>query len=376
MIDFFNNAAADLPDQTRLKGRKLPSMSAVLDGKGGNFADVFEPGNRRIWVSLADIPDFVQKAFVAAEDRRFFQHHGVDERGIIRAFIGNLAEPGRPQGGSTITQQVVKNLLVGEDVTYERKIREMIVASRLENTLSKHGNPRALSQLRLSRPRLVGRRDGGAQLFRQIGEGPHARRGRDAGRACSRDRASSIPTAIPIAPRSVSPMCSAACRRTASSPPRRRRQALAAPPKLVAFERPHRDSGFHFVDYLGREAKADGVESLTAEPYTVHSTINAALQRDTEAALQEGLAHYEIATGRMQFHGPEANIADAVQKLAADKQTRAPARRRCRPGSRRCRPSTCRSTTCIGSRPSWCRRAASAATMRSTSASPTAASCR
>ena len=88
-------------------------------------------------MSLADIPDFVQKAFVAAEDRRFFQHHGVDERGIIRAFIGNLADPGRPQGGSTITQQVVKNLLVGEDVTYERKIREMIVASRLENTLSK-----------------------------------------------------------------------------------------------------------------------------------------------------------------------------------------------------------------------------------------------
>ena len=80
----------------------------------------------------------MQKAFIAAEDRRFFQHHGVDERGIIRAFIGNLADPGRPQGGSTITQQVVKNLLVGEDVTYERKIREMIVASRLESTLSKN----------------------------------------------------------------------------------------------------------------------------------------------------------------------------------------------------------------------------------------------
>ena len=113
-------------------------MSTVLDGKGGNFAEVFEPGNRRMWVSLADVPDFVQKAFTAAEDRRFFQHHGIDERGIIRAFIGNLADPGRPQGGSTITQQVVKNLLVGEDVTYERKIREMIVASRLESTLSKN----------------------------------------------------------------------------------------------------------------------------------------------------------------------------------------------------------------------------------------------
>ena len=79
----------------------------------------------------------MQKAFVAAEDKRFYQHKGIDERGVIRAFVGNLAQPGRPQGGSTITQQVAKNLLVGDDVTYERKMREMIVASRIERTLTK-----------------------------------------------------------------------------------------------------------------------------------------------------------------------------------------------------------------------------------------------
>ena len=79
----------------------------------------------------------MQKAFIAAEDKRFYQHKGIDERGLIRAFIGNLAQSGRPQGGSTITQQIVKNLLVGEDLTYERKIREMIVAARVEHTLSK-----------------------------------------------------------------------------------------------------------------------------------------------------------------------------------------------------------------------------------------------
>src|ERR1700682_3868035 len=90
-----------------------------------------------MWVVLADIPDHVQKAFVAAEDKRFYQHRGIDERALIRAFLGNLAQSGRPQGGSTITQQVVKNLLVGEDVTYERKMREMILASRVERTLTK-----------------------------------------------------------------------------------------------------------------------------------------------------------------------------------------------------------------------------------------------
>src|SRR5262247_2226015 len=137
VIDFYNKAAADLPDHTRLKGIKLPGASVVLDRKGERFAEVFEENQRRVWVVLADIPEHVQKSFLAAEDRRFYQHKGIDERGLIRAFVGNLAQSGRPQGGSTITQQIVKNLLVGEDLTYERKIREMIVASRLEQTLSK-----------------------------------------------------------------------------------------------------------------------------------------------------------------------------------------------------------------------------------------------
>src|SRR5947199_5817650 len=116
---------------------KLPGASVVLDRRGERFAEVFEENQRRVWVALTDIPEHVQKAFLAAEDRRFYQHRGIDERGLIRAFIGNLASSGRPQGGSTITQQIVKNLLVGEDLTYERKIREMIVASRVEHTLSK-----------------------------------------------------------------------------------------------------------------------------------------------------------------------------------------------------------------------------------------------
>src|ERR1700730_1727834 len=109
---------------------------SVIDGKGERFADLSE-SNRRIWVPLNDIPLHVQKAFLAAEDKRFYEHKGVDERGLIRAMIANLARSGRPQGGSTITQQVVKNLLVGDDVTYERKMREVIIASRVEHSLTK-----------------------------------------------------------------------------------------------------------------------------------------------------------------------------------------------------------------------------------------------
>jgi hypothetical protein len=135
--DFYNKAAANLPDHDRLKDLKLPGASVVLDRKGKPFAEVFEENQRRVWVRLAEIPQHVRSAFIAAEDKRFYQRKGVDEHGLIRAFIGNLTGSRRLQGGSTITQQVVKNLLVGDEVSYERKIREMIVAARVKSTLNK-----------------------------------------------------------------------------------------------------------------------------------------------------------------------------------------------------------------------------------------------
>ncbi len=317
VIAFYNSAAADLPDQNVLIGRKLPSMTTVLDSTGKTFADVFEPGNRRIWASLGDIPDFVQKAFVAAEDRRFFQHHGVDERGIIRAFIGNLAEPGRPQGGSTITQQVVKNLLVGDDVTYERKIREMIVASRLENTVSKN----EILELYLNTAYL-GRGSWGIEMAARSYFGKSAK---DLSLSEGAMLAGLLkgpnyynPDRHPDRAKERLGYVLGRMQEDNVITTAQKDQALADPPKLIAFKMPHRDIGFHFVDFLGREAKADGVDSLTAQPYMVRSTINAQLQRDTETALQEGLAHYELSVGRAQFRGPEANLTDAVKKFAAD----------------------------------------------------------
>jgi penicillin-binding protein 1A len=320
VIEFYNNAAADLPDPTRLKGRKLPSMSIVLDGKGGNFANVFEPRNRRVWIQLATIPELVQKAFVAAEDRRFFEHHGVDEHGIIRAFIGNFANPGRPQGGSTITQQIVKNLLVGDDVTYERKIREMIVASRVESTLSK---PEIL-ELYLNSAYL-GRGSWGVEMAARSYFGKSAKNLTLAEGAmlASLLKGPSFfnPDHHPERAKERLAYVLGRMQEDGVINAEDKDHALAAPPRLVAFKQKRRDSGLHFIDFLGREAKSDGVVSLTAEPYTVHSTINATLQREAEAALQEGLALYEAGSGRAQFRGPEANIGDAIQKLLLSKQS-------------------------------------------------------
>jgi penicillin-binding protein 1A len=319
VIDFYNKAAAELPDHTRLKGIKLPGASVVLDRKGERFAEVFEENQRRVWVVLADIPEHVQKSFLAAEDRRFHQHKGIDERGLIRAFVGNLAQSGRPQGGSTITQQIVKNLLVGEDLTYERKIREMIVASRLEKTLSKA----EILELYLNSVYL-GRSSWGIELAARSYFGKPAKEltleegallagltkgpnffnpDRHPGRA--QERLAYVLSRL--REDGVVPGNEAASRQ------------LPALPKLVAYERPRRDIGFHFVDQVAREAKAvAGIDAITANSYTVRSTISPQLQRAVEGTLQEGLSRYERSTGRVQFRAAEANLSQAMQRADAD----------------------------------------------------------
>src|SRR5437773_3523433 len=276
VIDFYNKATADLPDHTKLKGLKLPGASVVLDRKGERFAEVFEENQRRVWVPLADIPEQVQKAFLAAEDKRFYQHKGIDERGLIRAFIGNLASSGRPQGGSTITQQIVKNLLVGEDLTYERKIREMIVATRLERALSKN----EILELYLNSAYL-GRGSWGIEMAARSYFGKSA-------------KDLSLPEGAMLAGLLKGPNYYNPDRHPDRAKERlgyvlqrmqedgtistaQKDEALAAAPKLAAYQRPRRDTGFHFTDFLGREAKADGVASLTARSYTVHSTIDGQL---------------------------------------------------------------------------------------------------
>jgi len=318
VIDFYNKAVADLPDHTKLKGMKLPGASVVLDRKGERFAEVFEENQRRVWVVLADIPEHVQRAFVAAEDKRFYQHKGIDERGLIRAFIGNLASSGRPQGGSTITQQIVKNLLVGEDLTYERKIREMIVASRVERALSKE----EILELYLNSVYL-GRSSWGIEL------GARSYFGKPSKELTLTEGA--LLAGLTKGPNYFSPdrHPGRAQERLAYVLSRLREDGVAgaeesgrvlpALPTMTAYERPRRDVGFHFVDQVAREAKSvAGIDAITANSYTVRSTISPQLQRAVEEALQEGLSRYERSTGRVQFRAAEASLAKAIQKIEAD----------------------------------------------------------
>lgn len=312
-IAFYDKAAADLPDPAGLDGKPLPGMTRVLDSGNAPFADLGRPAQRRIWVPLADIPEHVQKAFVAAEDKRFFQHHGVDEQGLIRAFLGDLGRPGRPQGGSTITQQVAKNLVVGADVTLERKIREIIVASRLERTLTK---PEILA-LYLNSVYL-GRGAWGIEMAARRYFGKHAGQLTLAEGAVlaglTRGPAVYGPDRHPDRTRERLSYVLERMQEDGAITTEQQERASARLPHFTDYQVAPRYTGSYFVDQVAREAKTvAGIDP--GDGYTVHATIVPALQQAAEAALQESLAQYELDRGRQQFRQPEAKLSAAVARL-------------------------------------------------------------
>ncbi|HEB89129.1 MAG TPA: PBP1A family penicillin-binding protein [Deltaproteobacteria bacterium] len=125
----------DLPDFRSLDDYRPPVVSEVFD-RNGRLIGEFYTQKRRL-VRMDEIPRHVQYAFVAAEDGSFFEHGGVDYVSIVRAAIANLREGGISQGASTITQQMVKSLLLSPERTYKRKMREIILARRIEQKFSK-----------------------------------------------------------------------------------------------------------------------------------------------------------------------------------------------------------------------------------------------
>ena len=128
----------DLPDYKFLKRYKPPVSSKVYSGNGDLVADFSK--EKRVFVPFNSIPKNVINAFLSAEDKNFFKHPGVDAKGVIRAVINNISNilsSKRLEGASTITQQVAKNFLLTNEVSLNRKIKEAILAFRIERALSK-----------------------------------------------------------------------------------------------------------------------------------------------------------------------------------------------------------------------------------------------
>ncbi len=121
----------DLPSHEQLAQYAPKTISRIYSAEGRLIDEFAE--ERRIFVPIGDIPPLVKQAFVSAEDKHFYSHHGFDPMGMGKAVLDAISSGGRNlRGASTITQQVMKNFLLSSDRSVERKIKELILATRLE----------------------------------------------------------------------------------------------------------------------------------------------------------------------------------------------------------------------------------------------------
>lgn len=127
-----------LPDYHQLENYEPPVTTRLFAGDGQVMMEY--AAEKRLFVPIEKIPDQVKLAFIAAEDKHFYQHAGLDYLGIIRAVLGNVKKMGtgkRPAGASTITQQVAKNFLLSSELSYTRKLKEAILARRINKAFTK-----------------------------------------------------------------------------------------------------------------------------------------------------------------------------------------------------------------------------------------------
>src|SRR6187431_759622 len=128
----------DLPDYSQLQDYEPPVMTRVHASDGALMGEYSK--ERRLYLPIQAVPKLVINAFLAAEDKNFYEHGGIDFTGIARAAVNyaqNLGSNRRPQGASTITQQVAKNFLLTNEVSLTRKIKEALLAMKIERTYSK-----------------------------------------------------------------------------------------------------------------------------------------------------------------------------------------------------------------------------------------------
>ena len=196
---------AHLPPIQSLEIPKRPPSIKIVDLQGHLLATRGDMGGAA--VPLKDLPRYVPQAFVAIEDRRFYSHYGIDPIGIARAVVANILHRGVSQGGSTLTQQLAKNLFLTQERTLSRKVQEVALAALAGAQVQQDPDPRSLSQPGLLRRRRLRHRGGGAALFLQAGDEAHGGGSRHARRPRSLAVAARADAQSRTAPRSAPRSC-------------------------------------------------------------------------------------------------------------------------------------------------------------------------
>jgi penicillin-binding protein 1A len=319
-IAFYVLFLRDLPDLTTLADYRPLLASRVLDREGRLIGQFYD--ERRTLVGLDELPEHVVQAFVASEDDAFFEHSGLDYRGILRAAWANLQAGGEiRQGGSTITQQVAKTLLLSPERRVTRKVKDMLLARRIEQHFSKE----EILYLYLNQIYFGHGAYG-------IGEAARSYFGIPAGELDVSQ--SALLAGLPQAPSAFSP------HRNPQAAERRRRyvlrrmleegylheaayeQYLAAPPELrEPPEAPDIEAASWFVEEVRRHLfDVLGGERVRREGLVIETTLDLDLQHAGVDALRSGLErldHRQGYRGPVRRVAPEA-IAEALAPLAEE----------------------------------------------------------
>ncbi len=296
----YQELSANLPAVDKLLRYQLPVATRVYADDGTLLGEFYT--QKRYLVSIAQIPSVVRRAFIAAEDANFYKHKGVDFLGMTRALFANLTAGGVVQGGSTITQQVVKALLLTPERSYERKAKEVLLAMRLEQQLSKD----EILYLYLNLIYLGNGAYG-------VGAASQEYFGKDVGELNLAEAA--LLAGLPQAPSRYSPV-----RHWKNARLRQRyvlermaregyitwedaETALKAPVQLVKHEpqAPTYLAAAHFVEYVRRllEERYGGTAPYQAG-LNVYTTLNLTLQKQAEDAVRAGVD--AIDHGRAHAH--------------------------------------------------------------------------
>ncbi|WP_018880274.1 penicillin-binding protein 1A [Thioalkalivibrio sp. ALE9] len=299
--------APTLPEADAVRDVRLQTPLQVRSADGrlmGEFAE-----ERRIPVPIDAIPQQVRDAFIAAEDERFYDHPGVDVMGLARAALNLVSTGGqRTQGGSTITMQLARNIFLTRDRTYERKLREIFLAIRLEQEMSKD----EILELYLNKIYL-GQRAYGIEAASRV----------YFGRSLEDLELDEIATlaALPKAPSTTNPVASpqrAEIRRNYVLRRMLETGAIDEAAFETAVSRPvlsERHTAATEIDahWVAEMARQMVVNLWGDEAYRrglqVHTTIDSRQQEAANQALREGLLEYDERHG---FRGPEMRIPEAT----------------------------------------------------------------
>jgi penicillin-binding protein 1A len=312
----YQRFSAGLPDVDGLQHYQPRVMSRVYAGDSRLLLELAT--ERRIFVPYTAVPDIVKHAFISAEDQNFFMHRGVDPEAILRAAITDARQYGqgkRPVGASTITQQVAKNMLLGNEMSLTRKVREALLAMRIEKTLSKeHILELYLNEIYLGQGAYGVAAAAEAYFNKPLDELSLAE--------------AAFLAALPKAPNNYNPF------RYPDAARARRDWVLdrmaedrvitgeeaaaakAAPVMATAFRRPDAIAG---ADYFAEEVRRElvdkfGPEQTTTGGLVVRTSLDPELQTAAEQALRDGLMRYDQRFGG--WRGPVGHLEGGARLRA------------------------------------------------------------